>query len=63
MFKTKRVYTSVEKAEYFEELKTKKELVEYLQDIEREYKTVTLLFAAQDEKRNNATALVEFINK
>ncbi len=45
---------------YFSELKNKKELVEEFKGLS-EKKIVTLLYAAKNEKKNNAVALLEFV--
>lgn len=45
---------------YQEELKNKKEFLDELKEISKN-KTVTLLFSAKDEERNNARALLGFI--
>lgn len=42
---------------YKRELKTKSELLQTIKRLEREKNVVTLLFAAKDEKQNNAVAL------
>ncbi|MDR4504861.1 MAG: DUF488 family protein [Candidatus Scalindua sp.] len=49
------------KNRYHMELKEKKELLKQLMDLEKG-KKVTLLYAAKDEKRNNAQALLEILN-
>ncbi|GJQ60679.1 MAG: DUF488 family protein [Candidatus Scalindua sp. AMX11] len=46
------------KNRYHMELKEKKGLLKQLMDLEKD-KKVTLLYAAKDEKRNNAQALLE----
>ncbi|MCF6148865.1 MAG: DUF488 family protein [Candidatus Kuenenia sp.] len=48
------------KNRYYEELKGKKELLKQLTDLEKG-KKVTLLYAAKDEERNNAQALLEVL--
>ncbi|MCL6565811.1 MAG: DUF488 family protein [Acidobacteriia bacterium] len=48
---------------YAEELKQKPALLEQLRQLEREHGTVTLLFAARDERRNNAVALVRILQR
>jgi len=42
---------------YTEELKSKKNLLHKIKQIEKEKRTVTLLYAAKDEEHNNAVAL------
>jgi len=54
------------KNKYEDELKNKKEIKEIINEIkriEKEKKTVTLLYSARDEKRNNAIVLREFYEK
>ena len=46
------------KSRYHMELKEKKELLKPLMDLEKD-KKVTLLYAAKDDERNNAQALLE----
>ena len=46
---------------YFAELEGKKDLVRVLIDAEREHGTVTLLYSARDALRNNAVALLEYL--
>jgi uncharacterized protein YeaO (DUF488 family) len=46
---------------YRAELATKKPLVEELQKMEKEHGTVTLLYGAKDEERNQAIVLVEVL--
>lgn len=46
------------KNRYFEELKDKKYLLTQLRDLGKD-KKVTLLYAARDERRNNAQAILE----
>jgi uncharacterized protein YeaO (DUF488 family) len=43
---------------YKDELKGKAELINKIRQIEKKEKTVTLLYAAKDEKHNNAVALM-----
>ncbi|MEP9411165.1 MAG: DUF488 family protein [Candidatus Brocadia sp.] len=50
------------KSRYKNELKEKSELLKQLQDLGRD-KKVTLLYAAGDEERNNAVALLEVLKK
>lgn len=47
---------------YFEELRNKEDLLKELRILSKN-KTVTLLYAARDKKRNNAQVLYEFINR
>jgi Uncharacterized conserved protein len=49
------------KRRYIEEIKGKEELRRLLDLIKKE-KTVTLLYSTKDEKRNNAVALLEYLN-
>ena len=46
------------KSRYHMELKEKKELLKQLMDLEKD-KKVTLLYAAKDDERNNAQALLK----
>lgn len=46
------------KNRYFEELKDKNDLLKQLKDLGKD-KIVTLLYAARDERRNNAQAILE----
>jgi uncharacterized protein YeaO (DUF488 family) len=46
---------------YREELEAQKEWVQQLKRLEKEHGMVTLLFAARDEKHNNAVALKEIL--
>jgi uncharacterized protein YeaO (DUF488 family) len=50
------------KRRYLEEVKDTKELLIQLKELENN-KKITLLYAAKDKERNNAQALLEFINK
>ncbi|HEX9756639.1 MAG TPA: DUF488 domain-containing protein [Nitrospiria bacterium] len=49
------------KAKYRTELKDKKESLEKVRKLEREEKIITFLYAAKDQKHNNAVALKEVI--
>lgn len=49
------------KSKYRDELKEKAELVKELKKIEKEKKTVTLLYSAKDEQHNNVVALSEIL--
>ncbi len=46
---------------YIRELKTKKELVGQLKDLEKKHKTITLLYSAHDTEHNQAVALLKFL--
>ncbi|KHE93042.1 MAG: DUF488 family protein [Candidatus Scalindua rubra] len=48
------------KSRYYEELKEKEELLKQLMDLGKG-KKVTLLYAAKDEQRNNAQALLKVL--
>ena len=50
------------KIRYLEELKEKDDLLKQLTDLGKD-RTVTLLYAAKDEKKNNAQVLLEVLNK
>ncbi|HOB90005.1 MAG TPA: DUF488 family protein [Candidatus Colwellbacteria bacterium] len=49
------------KKRYKQELKSKKELVEELRSAHRKHKTITLLYAAKDEKRNEAIIIKDLL--
>lgn len=51
------------KQRYRRELGGKKELVRRVRQAEKQSRTLTLLVAAKDEKRNNAVALKEALRK
>jgi uncharacterized protein YeaO (DUF488 family) len=51
------------KKRYLDELNEKKELIEQLNTIEKIHNTVTLVYSAKDEKRNNAIVLMDLLNK
>ena len=51
------------KSKYRNELKEKPELIWELKKIEKEKKTITLLYSAKDEQHNNAIALSEILKK
>ena len=51
------------KKKYKHELKDKPELVQKINQIEKEEKTVTLLYSARDEEHNNAVVLKEYLKK
>ena len=46
---------------YKEELKDKKELINQIKELEKEHKTVTLLYAAKDTEHANAAVLKEVL--
>ncbi|HML04059.1 MAG TPA: DUF488 family protein [Candidatus Bathyarchaeia archaeon] len=48
---------------YENELKTKQGLLHKIKQFEKEKGTVTLLYSARNEKRNNAIALGDFLEK
>ncbi len=48
---------------YREELKNKNSLLSTIRDLEKENGTVTLVYAAKDEKHNNAVVLKEKIQE
>lgn len=50
------------KTRYSKELKYKKDLIKELKMLSKN-KSVTLLYSAKDEERNNAVALLEFLKK
>ena len=49
------------KKRYKQELKSKKELLEELRDARRKHKTITLLYAAKDEKHNEAIIIKDLL--
>ena len=51
------------KKRYLDELNEKKELIKQLNTIEKIHNTVTLVYSAKDEKRNNAIVLMDLLNK
>lgn len=51
------------KKRYYEELKSKYDLIEQIKKIEKEEGTVTLLYSSKEEKINNAAALKELLEK
>lgn len=51
------------KEKYLSELKQKKELVNKIRQLEKQKRTITLLFSAKDEERNNAVVLRECLKK
>lgn len=51
------------KTKYIEELTHNKHLVKQIHDIEKEYKTVTLLYSAKDTEHANIKVLMEILRK
>jgi uncharacterized protein YeaO (DUF488 family) len=51
------------KNKYIAELSEKQELIKQLFDLEKINKIVTMIYAAKDEKQNNAVVLLEFLGK
>lgn len=51
------------KKKYSKELDGKQVLLEKIKQLEKEQKTVTLLYSAKDTERNNAVALKEILEK
>ena len=51
------------KSKYRDELKEKAELIKELKKIEKEKKTITLLYSAKDEQHNNVIVLSEILKK
>jgi len=49
------------KRRYRKELRAKPDLVRQLRQVQKEHGKVTLLFSAHDEERNNAVALLNFL--
>ena len=47
---------------YRKELSEKKELLQQIKDLEKEHGTVTLLFAAKEEKYSQAAILIEVLS-
>ncbi len=48
---------------YKNELKSKEDLIKQMKELEKEHKTITLLFSAKDTKHANANVLIEVLNK
>ena len=48
---------------YFEEIRTRPDIIGQLREAIRSHKKVTFLFAAHDTEHNNALALKEFLEK
>ncbi|MGH9687096.1 MAG: DUF488 domain-containing protein [Candidatus Acidiferrales bacterium] len=46
---------------YRKELKKNTELIDRLRELEKEHGTITLLYSARDERRNQAVALCAFL--
>lgn len=46
---------------YKDELKSKRELIEQIKELEKEHKTVTLLYSAKDTEHANANVLIEIL--
>lgn len=46
---------------YKAELKSKRELIEQIKELEKEHKTVTLLYSAKDTEHANANVLIEIL--
>jgi Uncharacterized conserved protein len=51
------------KNKYFNELNSKKELINFLLEIIKKNSNVTLLYSAKEEKYNNAVALKEYLQE
>ncbi len=51
------------KNKYIDELDEKKELIKKLYELEKNNKTLTLIYSAKDEKQNNAVVLLELLEK
>lgn len=47
---------------YHEELKENKSLLDVIKNLQKEHKTVTLVFSAKDELHNNAIALYKVLD-
>ena len=50
-------------ARYRKELQQKSELVKEISQLEKKYRTVTLVYSAKDELHNQAVALLAFLKK
>lgn len=48
---------------YREELRAKAELTEQLRKLEKTHRTVTLIYSARDERRNQAVVLCAFLQR
>ncbi|MCW1293779.1 MAG: DUF488 family protein [Candidatus Rehaiarchaeum fermentans] len=51
------------KRKYIEELKTKKDLIMKIKELEREKGTIILVYGAKDEEHNQAIILKEYLEK
>jgi len=51
------------RSKYENELKTKQDLLHKIKQFEQQKGTITLLYSARNEKRNNAVALSGFLEK
>ena len=51
------------RSKYENELKTKQDLLHKIKQFEKQKKIVTLLYSARNEKRNNAIALSDFLER
>ncbi|MEM0309702.1 MAG: DUF488 family protein [Candidatus Rehaiarchaeum fermentans] len=51
------------KRKYIEELKTKKDLIMKIKELEREKGTIILVYGAKDEEHNQAIVLKEYLEK
>ena len=50
------------KVMYLKELNNNKHLIQQIRDIEKEYKTVTLLYSAKDTEHANISVLMELLS-
>lgn len=48
---------------YEEELKSKQELVKQIKNLEKEHKTITLLYSAKDTEHANANVLIQYLEE
>ncbi len=48
---------------YKKELKSRKELIDKIKDVEKRNKTITLLFSAKDISHNNAVVLRDYLKR
>lgn len=46
---------------YKAELKSKRELIDQIKELEKEHKTITLLYSAKDTEHANANVLIEIL--
>jgi uncharacterized protein YeaO (DUF488 family) len=51
------------KKKYLKELHEGKEVLDYIKELEKRYKTVTLVYAAKDQEHNNAQVLAQVLKK